>query len=330
MRIAVMGAGAVGLLYGGWLQMAGAEVTFIARGSRLLALRNQPLTAVGRVPFRLDSVDVVESVAKLAPVDVLLLATKLYDLQAAAVSALPALSRTGVVVAVQNGISAYRVLSALVPSTQIAVGPVYALTKITGPASVAYGGIERAILGNPDHEVKAPVAELVRLWRDVGIDASLADDINNVLWTKFIGLATSAALNCISKLPAGIVYHEARLVELVKQSIHEVIAVGTAEGVKFAPSVAHDVLGYLQSLPPETVASMRRDLDAGHRLELEGLSGEVMRLGQMHGIATPLHTTTYALLKPFCDGPPAAQKVDGRPKPESSGQDFFPPIVSTL
>lgn len=86
MRIAVMGAGAVGLLYGGWLQMAGAEVTFIARGSRLLALRNQPLTAVGRVPFRLDSVDVVESVAKLAPVDVLLLATKLYDLQAAAVS----------------------------------------------------------------------------------------------------------------------------------------------------------------------------------------------------------------------------------------------------
>lgn len=315
MRVAVMGAGAVGLLYGGWLQTAGADVTFIARGSRLLELKNHPLTASGRISFRLDRVNVVENVAELPPVDVLLLATKLYDLEAAAIAALPALSKTGVAVAVQNGVSAYRVLSRLVPPAQIAVGPVYALAKMIGPASVAYRGIDRVVLGNPDHEVKEPVAELLQLWRDAGIDASLAEDINSVLWTKFIGLATSAALNCISKLPAGIVYHEARLLDLVKQSIQEVIAVGTAECVKLPPSVAQDVLGYLQSLPPDTVASMRRDLDAGHRLELEGLSGEVMRLGQLHGISTPLHTTTYALLKPFCDG---AQHTAVKPIPTSS------------
>lgn len=322
MRVAVVGAGAVGLLYGGWLQMAGADVTFIARGSRLLALKKDGLTVSGRIPFRLTHVNVVENISGLAPVDALLLTTKLYDLEAAAIATLPVLSPTGSVVAVQNGVSAHRVLSTLIPSERIAVGPVYALTKMTGPASVAYGGIERAILGSPGHNARPIITELVGLWRSAGIDASVADDINNVLWTKFIGLATSAAINCISKLPAGIVYHEAKLLELVKQSISEVIAVGKAEGVKFAPTAGEDVLAYLQSLPPDTVASMRRDLDSGHRIELEGLSGEVMRLGQKHGIATPLHTTAYALLKPFCDGPPPAQALTSQTTQEPSVHSF--------
>ena len=168
----------------------------------------------GSHPFRFESVNVVESVAGLKPVDALLLATKLYDLEEAAAATLPALSRTGAAIAVQNGVSSYRVLSSLLPSDRIAVGPVYALAKMTGPASVAYGGIERAVLGSPTRSVHPSVTEVVRLWRQAGIDASIAEDINNVLWTKFIGLATSAAMNCISKLPAGIVYHDKELLEL--------------------------------------------------------------------------------------------------------------------
>jgi 2-dehydropantoate 2-reductase len=316
LRVAIMGAGAVGLLYGGWLQAAGADVTFIARGERLRDLLANPLVIDGRFSCNLPKVNAVSS-AHIAPVDVLILATKLYDLEAATVAALPALAPDGIAVAVQNGISAYRVLREHLPVSRIAVGPVYAVARMSGPAAVAYGGIERVLLGNPEGPLPATAQKLVELWRKIGIDASAAEDINNVLWTKFVGLATSAALNCVARLPAAVVYHDPLIMELAKQSIAEVIAVGEAEGVRFDDDAAAKIFAFLQSLPPDTIASMRRDLDAGRRLELEGLSGEVMRLGQKHSVLTPLHSMTYALLRPFSNGAPVIAHVPVQPSPHA-------------
>jgi 2-dehydropantoate 2-reductase len=86
-----MGAGAIGLLYGGWLQQAGADVTFIARGERLEALRTSAVTAEGRLPFTLDRVHAIARAEEIAPVNAILLCVKLYDLHSAATFALPAL-----------------------------------------------------------------------------------------------------------------------------------------------------------------------------------------------------------------------------------------------
>jgi 2-dehydropantoate 2-reductase len=304
MRLAVMGAGAIGLLYGGWLQQAGADVSFIARGERLDALRTSAVTAEGDLPFKLEHVHTVSSPEELSPVDAILLCVKLYDLRAAATFALPALKPGGTLIAIQNGVNVFEMLKPLLPPTQIAVGPVYSVTKLTGPASVSYGGLARAIIGNPMCDISADARAVVETWQRAGVDASITADINTVLWMKFIGVATGSALNCLTRLPAGVLYHDQTLLPYVRQSIDEVMAVGRAAGVTFPEGTADNTLAFLTSFPPHAVASMRLDLDAGRKLELDGLSGEVARLGKLYGIPTPLHQMSFDMLKPFRDGPP--------------------------
>ncbi len=252
MRVAVMGSGAIGLLYGGWLKLGGADVTFVARGSRLEALKSGPLIAHGRLPFSLDNLNAVAD---------------------------------------------------MLPPSKIAVGPVFSVTRIDEPLSISYGGAERVILGNPECEVPAPAQAMVDIWRSVGVDASISPEIDKILWMKFVGLATGAAINCLSRLPAGVVYHDEGILQYVRQSIAEVIAVGQAEGIKFPDDMAENALKFLQSFPQTAVASMRLDLDAGKRLELEGISGELVRLAKAHSIPTPFHSLAYAMLKPFVNGP---------------------------
>jgi 2-dehydropantoate 2-reductase len=305
MRIAVMGSGAIGLLYGGWLQLGGADVTFVARGQRLAVMRSSPLVAKGRLPFSIERAIVVGDPREVEPVDAVLLAVKLYDLEAAATASVLALKPEGTLIAVQNGINVYRVLRSLLPASRIAVGPVYSVTRLDDPLVLSYGGAERAVLGNPECEVSPAVRGVVDAWKKAGVDASVSSEIGHVLWMKFVGLATGAAINCLSRLPAGVVYHDPAILDYVRQSIAEVIAVGRAEGIDFPPETAERTLAFLQGFPPTAVASMRLDLDAGKRLELDGISGEIVRLGKLHNVPTPFHELAYALLKPFRDGAPA-------------------------
>lgn len=304
MRVAVMGAGAIGLLYGGWLQQAGADVSFIARGARLDALRTSPVTAEGRLPFTLGRVRAVATPQEIAPVDAILLSVKLYDLLPAATFALPALKPDGVLIAVQNGVNTFDLLEPLLPSERIAVGPVYAITRQTGPTSVAYGGPDRAVIGNPAGQVAAAAQEVVDLWRSVGIDAATTDDIKAVLWIKFLSVATGSAIMCLARLPAGVVFHDAAILTYVRQSLHEIISVGRAAGVTFPADAVETSLALFRSFPPAALSSMRQDLDAGRKLELDGMSGEIARLGRHYGIPTPFHQMVTDLLAPFRDGPP--------------------------
>lgn len=309
-RVTVVGAGAIGLLYGGWLRQAGLDVRFVARGERAAILNAGPIEARGRLPFRLPSIPAFRTAQEAGPADVLLLAVKLYDLEEAALQAAAGLAPGGSVVAIQNGVRAFETLGKVFPSSRIAVGPVYSVTKQVGGASVEYAGPERVVLGNPVAAIPPQIRTLVEAWASVGVDASLSDDITTVLWTKFIGLATGAAMTTLGRLPAGIVYHDPALVAVARRSIDEVIRVGEAEGIDFPEGAADRAMALLQSFPANSVASMRLDLDAGRRLEIEATSGEIVRLARRHDIPVPFHEMAYAMLRPFRDGRPASSDFD--------------------
>jgi 2-dehydropantoate 2-reductase len=242
------------------------------------------------------------------PVDVVLLCVKLYDLEAATESALAALKPGGVLVGVQNGVNAMDTLRRFLPAEQLAVGSVYPVAKLSGAASVAYGGVERIVIGNPDADIPDVVKDLLATWSSVGVDATHATDIRSVLWQKFIGVATGSAINCLTRLPAGVVYHDDGILKYVKQAISEVIDVGRVAGVNIPAKAAETTLAYLKTFPFNAIASMRVDLDAGRKLELEGLSGEVARLGRLLSVPTPFHQMAYDMLLPFRDGPAAAAR----------------------
>ncbi len=307
MRIVVIGSGAIGSLYGGWLLAGGGDVSFVARGQRFEQLVRDGLILRGDDDLVVPDVKVVRTTADLPPADVLIFAVKLYDLDSAARAAAGALAPGGLVVGLQNGVDSAERLAGVFDPAAIMVGPVYSAATLMPDGVVRHGGIRNDVtigsVGGGGSVGAHPHARaLVDLWRQADVSAAIADDIQAALWTKFLSLATNAALTCLARLPAGVVYRDPLLLDLARRSIAEIAAVARAEGVRLPPDAPHAALAFLQSLPPDVVASMRHDLDAGRRLELEGISGTIARLGRRHAIATPVHDVAYACLKPFADG----------------------------
>lgn len=303
MRIVIIGAGAVGSLYGGWLLAGGGDVAFVARGPRFDQLHVNGLSIRGARDLSLANLTVDRSTDDLPPADVLIFAVKLYDLKSAARAAVGALAADGLIVGLQNGVDSAEILGEVFGPAQVMAGPVYSAATLNADGSVRYGGLRNdLVIGSVGGKAHPHAHKLVEYWRKAGIDASISDDIQLTLWNKFLALATNAALTCLSRQSAGVVYRNPLLLDLARRSIAEIAAVGRAEGVRFSPDAEQEAMAFLQSLPPDVVASMRQDLDAGRRLELEGISGTVVRLGTKHGIATPVHDVAYACLKPFVDG----------------------------
>ena len=304
MRIILIGSGAIGTLYGGWLLSGGADVAFVARADRYDQIRERGIVltgAAGETTHR--AINVVRDAGDLPPADVLLFAVKTYDLDAAARAAKDALAPGGLVVGLQNGVDAAAMLGTIFDPAQVMVGPVYSAATLTADGAVRYGGQRNdVVIGNVLGLVHPLAEPLVAAWRKAGVAASISDDIQASLWTKFLFLATNAALTCLSRQSAGVVYHDPWLLDLAKRSIAEISAVAAAEGVQLASDAPAAALAILTSFPPDVVASMRQDLDAGRRLELEAISGTIVRLGRKHKLATPVHDVAYACLKPFADG----------------------------
>jgi len=304
MRITVIGAGAIGSLYGGWLISGGADVAFVARGERHDQVREHGIILsgpAGETAHR--AVTVAGDPRDLPPADILLFAVKTYDLVSAARAATGALAPGGLVVGLQNGVDAAATLGASFDAEQVMVGPVYSAAVLGPGGTVRFSGARNdVVIGNRQSVTHAHAEPLVAYWRKAGIAASISDDIRAVLWTKFLFLATNAALTCLSRQNAGVVYRDPLLLDLARRSIAEIAAVAAAEGVALAPDAKAAALAILTGFPPGVVASMRQDLDAGRRLELEAISGTIVRLGTRHGIATPVHDVAYACLKPFAAG----------------------------
>lgn len=301
MRIVIIGSGAIGSLYGGWLLAAGAEVAFVARGARFDQLKTRGLTLGDGLLF--PSIVVARDASELPPADVLIFAVKLYDLDAAARAASRSLAPGGLVIGLQNGVDSAERLGAVFGPAQVMVGPVYSAARLMPDGSVQHNNERNDVLIGNVGGVAHPYAErLVASWRNARVDASISTDIRATLWTKFLFLATNAALTCLSRQSAGVVYRDPLLLDLAERSIAEIAAVAKAEGVRLDPDAEAEALTVLKNFPPDVVASMRQDLDAGRRLELEGISGTIVRLGRKHKVATPMHDVAYACLKPFADG----------------------------
>ena len=304
MRVIVIGSGAIGTLYGGWLLSGGADVGFVARGIRHDLIRERGIVLKGAAGESIHrDINVARDATDLPPADVLLFAVKTYDLESAARAAVRALAPGGLVVGLQNGVDAAATLGAVFDPDQVMVGPVYSAAALGPDGTVRYGGQRNDVVIGNLRGVTHPLAEpLVACWRKAGVAASISDDIQASLWTKFLFLATNAALTCLSRQSAGVVYHDPWLLELAERSIAEIAVIATAQGVRLAPDASAAALAILTGFPPDVVASMRQDLDAGRRLELEAISGTIVRLGRKHGLATPVHDVAYACLKPFADG----------------------------
>ncbi len=306
MRIAVVGAGGVGGYFGGFLARAGHDVTFIARGAHLAALRAGGLRLAGpRGDHEIPSVRATDNAAEIEPVEAVLFCVKCYDTADAARAIAPAVDARTMVLTLQNGVDSAERLGALLPRAGIVPGAAFVSATIEAPGVIRYTSAMSSLVFG---EVDGRASDRCEAFRDIcaaaGFDATIPPDIRQALWSKFVALATNAALTGVTRQPAGIVYRDSRLRALAIRSIDEVIAVAAAQGVRLDPDQAGRSLALLDSFPPGMYASLFHDLDRGRPLEIGYLSGLVSRLGAASGVATPFHDFAYACLAPYEGGRP--------------------------
>ena len=306
MRIAVMGAGAVGGYYGGRLAQAGHDVALITREEHLRAIQARGLALRGPAGDAVISgAQATDDPGGVAPVDVVLFCVKLYDTEDAARAIAPLLKKGGVCISLQNGVDGPGRIGAIVGDDRVMGGLAYVSALIESPGVIRYKSQAPSIkFGETDGRTSERATRFRDACMAAGIGAEVVADIRAALWHKFVGLAVNAALTSLVRQPAGVCYRDPDLLALARDGFSEGAAVGRAMGVKLPDDIVEWQVRNHQNFPADMYASMYHDLARGRRLELEGLSGLIVRKGRELGVPTPFHAMAYACLKPYINGGP--------------------------
>jgi 2-dehydropantoate 2-reductase len=307
MRIAVVGTGGVGGGFGAALARAGADVTFIARGAHLAAMKAQGLQVRSdRGDIHLVPTNATDDPAAIGKVDVVLFCVKLWDVESAGQHIKPLIGSDTAVIPLQNGVDAAERLIPILGSNAVMGGVAQISASITGPGVIQQvGTFMRMIFGELDGRRSKRGEDFLVLCLRAGFDATLSEQILTDLWMKFILLASNASIMAATRQPIGKLRDDPDLRQIFTAAYREVVDVGRAKGVALPADAVDRVVDLTSHMPPAMKASMALDLDRGNRLELPWLGGKVVELGRQLGVPTPTHSMMAAMLKPYIMGTPA-------------------------
>ncbi|HEX2942314.1 MAG TPA: 2-dehydropantoate 2-reductase [Rhodopila sp.] len=304
MRVAVIGAGGVGGAFGAALAKSGAEVTFVALGANLAAMRRNGLRVEGgRGETVINPVQATDDPASIGPVDFVLFCVKLWDVESAGQHIRPLVGPDTAVIPLQNGIDAAERLVPILGSAAVMGGVAQISATIAEPGVIRQTGtFMRLIFGELAGGRSARGEAFLAQCQKAGFDATHSDQILTELWMKFILLATNSALTAATRTPLGKLRDDPDIAPLFTRAAAEVVAVGRAKGVKLPEDAVDRAAAFTRTAPPAMMASMAHDLIRGNRIELPWLSGKVVALGRELGVPTPVHEVLNAVLKPFTMG----------------------------
>jgi 2-dehydropantoate 2-reductase len=303
MRIAILGSGGVGGYFGGRLAAAGADITFIARGAHLAAMRQHGLR-IDRPdgPLHVPQVNATDDTAAIGPVDIVFFTVKLYDTQSAIAALAPLIGPETLVISFQNGFDSVDLLSRAIGRPHVIGGTTYVSAVISEPGVIRYTAMGRLVFGPLNGPAPPLLREFHALCQQAGIDATLSERIVVDIWAKFVRLTVFSGMTSISRSPIGVIRTDPDLRRLMETALHESIHVARSKQIPVAHSIFTDSLSSLDALPPHTKASMLEDLERGRPLELPWLSGAVVRIGQQVGVDTPTHGLIVSLLRAHQNG----------------------------
>ncbi len=304
MKIAIIGAGGVGGYFGARLAASGEDVTFVARGAQLEAMRKNGLRVLSALgDLTLEQVKAESDPSRVGAVDVVLVAVKLWNTEDAMQSARPLLGPATAVVSFQNGVEAIDIATRYFGKPHVMGGVAHIAAVIDSPGVIRNSGtLARLTFGELEGGASPRATALLDACKTAGIDATLSDDIQRAIWEKFVFIAGLSGMTSLTRMPTGPIRNDPVTREMLRDVMGEVAAVARARGIDLAPDIVDAQMRFIDTLPPGMVASMLGDLTRGKRLEVEWLSGAVVRLGMETKVPTPLNRAIYAALKLHANG----------------------------
>jgi 2-dehydropantoate 2-reductase len=311
MKIAIIGSGGVGGYFGARLAASGEDVTFVARSAHLEAMQKgglKVLSALG--DLHLPKVKATSDTKTIGPVDVVMIAVKLWATEEAAAAAKPLIGPNTVVVSFQNGVVAVDTLLPALGKEHVMGGVANIAALIEEPGVIRHNGnMASLFFGELDGKPSARSRAFLDACTKAGIKTELVGDIQKAIWEKFVRLVTLSAMTSLTRIPVGPIRSDPDTRALLQTVMEEVVAIGRAKGVKLDASIIPDQMKIIDGYPPTMVASMCGDLRRGNRLELPWLSGMVAKFGRELGIPTPANQFVYAALKLYANGRPAEAQI---------------------
>lgn len=306
MRFVIMGAGGLGGYFGARLAAGGHDVAFVARGAHLAAMRKDGLRVhSARGDLHLRDVVATDDPSTLDPADVVMIAVKLWDTEAAAEAVRPLVRPGTAVVSFQNGVSKDEVLTRVLGRDAVIGGVGQIGVVIESPGVIKHTGtMAKLIFGELDNRRTARVEAFLAACTDAGIDAEIPEDINLAIWQKFAFLVPMSACTASMRSTIGPIRAHPQTRRFLVDITQEVVAVGRKLGVNLPADFAEQRMSFIDTLPAEMTASMQGDLARGNRLELPWLSGKVVELGEMLGLPTPLNRAVADILALYVNGKP--------------------------
>ena len=308
MRIAILGSGAVGGYFGAKLSRAGQDVTFIARGAHLEAIRAKGLeiksAKLGDFTVRAAA---ESDTARVGPVDVAIVSVKAYDNATALPMLTPLIGPDTVVLTLQNGVDSVDEVAAVVGQPRVLGGTTYVATALEGPGLIVQTGVHRSIIFGEVFGETGRISPRVQAIADVlataDIQVTPVPDARVPIWDKFVYLVAFSGFTGAARTPIGQVWKNALAQEMFYACSREVAAIAQAEGVAISANRFDTLKEYMDNIPPTTRSSLLIDLEQGKRIEVEALQGAAIRRATKHGLPTPIISTLYSVLKPWESGP---------------------------
>jgi 2-dehydropantoate 2-reductase len=291
MKIAVMGAGAVGCFYGGMLARAGHEVTLIGRPAHVDAiaqrggLKFESAIFDGVIPIGADT-----EASGVAGADVVLFCVKSADTEEAGREIAPHLTRDAAVISLQNGVDNAERLSAVLKRT-VLPSVVYVAAGMGGPGHIQHHGRGDLIIG------PSPRSEAIaKTFTDAAIPTVVSDEVLARLWDKLIINCAYNALSAIAQLPYGRLFEVDGAKEVMDSAIIECIAVAAELGIAVSPDIREKTFALVKVMPDQ-MSSTAQDLARGKPTEIDFLNGHVVRKGVEFGIPTPSNLALQVAVK---------------------------------
>ncbi len=305
MRIAVVGIGAEGGFFAALLANAGNDVTLIARGQTLDALRANGLffksKTLGDIKL---SVKATDRPSEVDPVDLIMFCVKTYDLESAARQMSPLINKGTVIIPVQNGVEAADNIGKIIGSEHLLGGLSWVSARVERPGVIIHGGFSRLVFGELAGGMTRRTEEISKVLKGAGIAAEIHPNIRQALWEKMISNSAAAGVFSLIRLPAGPIRGCLDSMQLLQDTMEENVLVAKACGITMPEGFVDSTMKMLKGYANWVRPSMLVDLMAGRRLELEATIGTIVRLGREKGVETPINSTIYRALLPHLNGAP--------------------------
>lgn len=298
MKIAVIGAGAMGSLYGAHLAEAGEDVCLVdVWEEHINTINRKGLTISSGGGDRTVRLRAVNDASSVGPVDLILIFVKSNATGEAARSALGMLREGTFALTLQNGIGNVETLAGILGRDRVLAGTSAFGGTMLGPGHIRHAGSGTTMLGEISGKTTPRLEKLASVFQRAGLRPELSDNIQGVLWTKLIVNVGINALTALARVKNGQLLDIPELEELMGMAVAEAEAVAAKKDIKL---VTPDPLEHVKNIARATgqnMSSMRQDVEKGRLTEIDVINGAVCREGEALGIPTPVNMVLTKLIK---------------------------------